>query len=287
VLRYNANGSLDTTGFGAPNGYVIGTIGKGNATDTCALALQGTNVVVAGGSSDGNVVLYRYDTTGTLDATFGTGGKTATAIGLIARPPAIALQSTGKIVVATGNDVDQVVLRYSADGILDATFGNAATPGKVVTDIGGATNFGNAIAAQSNDKIVVLGHANVDIAHDTSDITLVRFGADGALDTNFNSTGIVTTDLAGRFDNGLAVVLQEQPPADAAVVVAGNTGRAGFTQIVVLRYKNDGSLDTSFGPTQEGVVLVNVVGPGTVASANAVALQAVGTGVGIVTAGFD
>jgi uncharacterized delta-60 repeat protein len=284
LLRYNPDGTLDKTGFGASNGFVTATIGPGSVTDTCAVALQGTNIIVAGGSSDGNVVLYRYLTTGLVDATFGNSGKASTLIGPPARSPAIAFQS-GKIIVATGTSTDQVVLRYSADGLLDPTFGDVGTPGKVVTDINGAVNYANAVAVQSNGKIVVAGHAN--LTDSTSDISLVRYTVDGALDTSFNASGVVTTDLKGRFDNALSIALQTQDPAEPLIVLSGNAGFNGFSQIAVLRYDNDGSPDITFGPTGEGVVLVNPVGPSNVASGNAVALQAITGGVGIVVAGFD
>jgi len=180
------------------------------------------------------------------------------------------------------------VLRYSADadGILDATFGTA---GIVTTDINnGSVNFANAVVVQVDDKIVVAGHANVNINGGTSDISLVRYNADGTLDTTFNATGtvpgIVTTDLNGGFDNAFSVALQTPLAATTNILVSGNTGAGGFSQMAVLRYNNDGSPDTTFGPTSTGVVIVSLVGPSNIASGNAVALQ---TNLGIVVAGYD
>jgi uncharacterized delta-60 repeat protein len=295
LLRYNTNGTLDTAGFAAPTGYVIAAIGPGNATDTCALALQADgNIVVAGASSTGDVVLYRYDGTGTLDTnnfgTTGTGGQSLKNIGALAGPPAIAFQSSGKIIVATGNDADQVVLRFGTDGVLDTTFGGGGT-GMAVTNAGGV-DYANAVAVQqiagnpaASDKIVVAGHAN--FTSTTSDISLVRYNSDGTPDPTFGNNGIVTTDLAARFDNALSLALQSQAPAEPLVVVSGNAGFNGFPQMAVLRYNNNGSLDPSFGPAPGGVVLVNIAGPSNIASGNAVALQPVGSGVGIVVAGYD
>ena len=299
LLRYNSNGTLDTAGFGAPQGFVTAQIGPGFTSDTCGLVLQSDGkIVVAGAASragdpqSGDLVVYRYDSSGVLDPAFGTagsGGKTTVHLpalvsgATIARSPAIAHQTSGKIIVATGTDADQVVLRLGTNGVLDTTF-NAGT-GFVTTDIGGSVNYANAVAVQSNDKIVVAGHSNV--KSDTSDISVVRYGVDGALDLSFNSTGIATADLAGRFDNALSLVLQDQSPADSLIVVSGNAGYNGSPQMAVLRYKPDGSLDTSFGPTGEGIVLINVAGPSTVASGNALVLQAVGAGLGILVAGYD
>jgi uncharacterized delta-60 repeat protein len=291
VIRYKTDGTLDTT-FNT-TGVVTATIGPGVATDTCGLALQGTNIIVAGASSNGNVVLYRYDVNGALDTTFGTVGVTTTPIGAPAMSPALALQSDGRIILASGTSVDQVLLRYSANGALDTTFGGA--PGGIVTtDVGGGVNFANAVAVQStpaapstDDKIVVAGHANVNFSTGTSDISLVRYTKDGVPDTTFgpNSNGIVTTDLAGKFDNALSLALQPQLPQEPMIVVAGNTSVQGFTQMAVLRYLPTGAPDGAFA--SNGVAVVSRVGPSDIASGNAVALQPVSGGIGIVVAGFD
>jgi uncharacterized delta-60 repeat protein len=174
------------------------------------------------------------------------------------------------------------VVRYNTDGTLDTSFNAAGTrPGVVVTDINLLGNYGNAVAIQGDGKIVVAGHANVNFQIDASDISLVRYNADGTLDTAAfgASTGIVTTDLGG-FDNALSVALQ----VDGKIVVSGNTGAAGFSQTAVLRYKPDGSPDTTFGPTQNGNVIVQLAGPSNIASGNAVLIQADGN---IVVAGYD
>jgi uncharacterized delta-60 repeat protein len=290
LLRYNADGTLDTTGFGAPNGFVTAAIGPGTTSDTCALALQGTNIIVAGASSNGNVYLYRYDTNGVLDTTFGTNGSTVTPLGLPALSPAIAIQSDNKIVLAGGKGsftasnqpVDQVVIRYAADGkTLDTSFGGT---GIVTQDINSLGNFGNAVAIQADGKIVVAGHANVNFAADTSDISLVRYNTNGTLDTalvgpgNNPNPGIVITSLGG-FDNALSVAIQQ----DGKIVVSGNSGSGGFTQTVVLRYKPDGSADaTSFGV--QGLVVPPLVGPSNISSGSAVLVQSDGN---ILIAGYD
>jgi uncharacterized delta-60 repeat protein len=303
LLRYkNTDGTLDTA-FGT-GGIVTAAIGSGTTSDTCALALQGDGkIVVAGASPSGDVILYRYDGTGAPDTsgfgTNGTGGKTVTNFATGATSPAMALQADGKIVLAGGQGsfttpfpVDQVVVRYNTDGTLDTSFNAAGTrPGVVVTDINLLGNFGNAVAIQGDGKIVVAGHANVNFSIDASDISLVRYNADGSLDINFldpnsninnNPPGIVTTDLGG-FDNALSVALQ----VDGKIVVSGNIGAAGFTQTAVLRYNPGGSPDTTFGPTQNGNVIVQLAGPSNIASGNAVALQTIGTSVNIVVAGYD
>ena len=294
LIRYNANGTLDTAGFGTNGIAVPAPIGSGLAGDTCALLAQGAKFVVAGGSQNGNIVLYRYDSAGVLDPTFGalaTPGKTTTSLGAatVAMSPAMAVQSDGRIILVTGNSSDQVVLRYSADGVLDTTFGGGVNGGIVTTDVGGSVNFANAVAVQpasmgdasNTDKIFVSGHA----LGNASDITLVRYTKDGLLDTTFNATGIVRTDL-GATDNVFTVALQPQPAAaEPKILVSGNVGANGAAQTIVLRYNANGTPDTSFG--NQGLLLVPLFGPSTIASGNAMVLQPVSAGLGIVVAGYD
>jgi uncharacterized delta-60 repeat protein len=292
LLRYNTDGTLDTTGFGT-GGVVVTSIGSGFATDTCAMALQGTNIVVAGASSSGNIVLARYDSTGTLDTSFGTdagGGKTTLSIGAQATSPGLAFQSAGAaipgaIILVTGNGAAQVVLRYTANGAQDATFGGA--PSGIVTTSTGGLVFANQAAVQSDDKIVVVGHANVNFILDTSDISLVRYNADGTVDTaGFNAAGatpgVVISDINGGFDNAFSIALTTPGAVPTSIVLSGNTGSAGFSRGIVLRYTSTGALDNSFG--SNGVASLPLVGPATIASGNAVAFQST---LGIVVAGYD
>jgi uncharacterized delta-60 repeat protein len=292
LLRYKTDGTLDTS-FGNGGVAASAAIGSGFAGDGCALLLQsGGNIVVAGSSQDGNLVLYRYTSTGVLDATFGptANGKTVTPLAPSVsfpfdRSPAMAAQSDGRIIVATRNGDDQAVLRYSVDGVLDTTFGPGT--GIVVTDIGASLNYANAVAIQSTgasgnvDKIVVVGHSG--LSDSTSDISVVRYTKDGALDTTtFGSGGIVTTDINGQFDNAFSVALQDLG-GEPRILVAGNTGFNGASQTVVLRYNSDGTADKTFGSAQIGLVRVPLVGPSTIASGNAIAIQPLG----IVVTGYD
>lgn len=299
VLRYNTDGSQDT-GFGTSNGVTAFTpIGPGLASDTCAMFLQGANIVVGGAAQDGTLVLARYTSTGAVDTSFGTLGTTTTALAAPTsdpkhNSPAMAVQSDGRIIVVTRNSDDQAVLRFSADGAPDATFGGA-TNGIVITDIGNSVNYANAVAIQdasgapgNTDKIVVAGHTN--LTQNTSDISLVRYTKDGVLDTSgvagtgFGTTGIVTTDIFGQFDNALAVLLQDFTGEEPRILVSGNTGFGSSTQTIILRYKADGTADTTFGSAMAGQVFVPVVGPSTIASGNALAIQ---PGRGIVVTGYD
>jgi len=286
LLRYNTNGTLDSA-FGTGGLVNNATIGPGLAGDTCALALQlDGKILVAGASQNGNVVVYRYSgADGSADMGFGTNGSVTTNLGAgnVAMSPAMGLLSDNSIVVATGNSLDQVLLHYTTAGALDLTYGGTAN-GIVKTDAGGQ-NFANALAIQSDDKIVVVGHANV--STNTSDISLTRYNANGTLDTSFVGpvgnpvAGVVVTNL-GAFENVFSVALQDPAATNTNILVSGNVG-FGNPQALLLRYDTTGKLDTTTFNSPSGFFVSQLFGPSIIASGNVV-LQ---TSSGIVVAGYD
>lgn len=230
VVRYNTNGSLDTT-FGS-GGSVITDI-FGCDSDARAVAIQSDGKIVVAGTVCANTSasdfgLVRYDSDGALDPTFGAGGIVTTDLfGQADELNDIAIDSNGKIVAVGKGGSDFAVVRYDSSGSLDAGFGT----GGIVT-----TNFGamipseaRAVAIQSDTKIVAGGSAG-------SNIGLARYDSNGSLDAaNFGSGGIA---IAGFPSSGNGMVLQ-----GSRIVVAGSTdGSYG-----VARFNSDGSSDLSFG----------------------------------------
>ena len=236
-------GSLDTT---------FGTGGKvntpiGSSYDVAyALGIQPDGRIVAAGySSNGSnydFALVRYNTDGSLDTGFGTGGKVTTPIGSsndIAN--ALGFQSDGRIVVAgssyNGSNYNFALVRYNTDGSLDTGFG---TGGIVTTSIGSGYNIAYALGIQPDGRIVVAGSycngSNYDFA-------LVRYNADGSLDTGFGMAGKVTTPIGSGYDIAYALDIQ----SDGRIVVAGSSCIGSNYDFALVRYNTDGSLDTGFG----------------------------------------
>jgi uncharacterized delta-60 repeat protein len=162
------------------------------------------------------------------------------------------LQPDGKILVNgffdNGTDDDCFVARFESDGGLDNSFG---TNGIVKLNVGGDNNYCNDIALQSDDKIIVAGHYNVG---PNQDIYLARLDTDGSLDNSFDSDGLVTTWVSATDDNAHGVAVQ----ADGKIVLTGFTGAFGNEDILVMRYLDDGSLDTSFDT--DGIVTTAIGG---------------------------
>ncbi len=163
VARYASDGFLDPS-FGT--GGLVTTDMSGNSDQGRSIAIQADGkIVVAGYAYDSgydSFALARYNADGSLDISFGTGGKVTTDMsGNSDRGHSVAIQSNGKIVVAgyaydSGYD-SFAIARYNSDGSLDTSF---ATDGKVITDIAGNSDQGHSLVIDGDGKIVVAGHAS-------------------------------------------------------------------------------------------------------------------------------
>ena len=231
LARYESGGAIDIT-FGTL-GLVTTDFG-GSVDRAFAMALQPDGKLVVAGDSDANFALARYNSDGSLDASFGAGGKVITSFGGTDQASAVILQPDGKIVVAgqtdTGISIDFALARYMPDGSLDGAFGSG---GRVTTNFTGTTDdLGSAVALQSDGKIVVGGSSNDNFA-------LARYTPGGILDTTFGTAGTVTTNLGGT---DLLHAMTLQP--DGAIVAVGESA----DRFALARYQ-------AFGPLSLRLVL--------------------------------
>src|SRR4029077_2600806 len=196
-----------------------------------------------------------YNSDGSLDTSLNSSGKVTTAVGKgTCKGKGLALQEDGKIVFVgialnTGGQSCFTVLRYGTDGSLDTSF---ADSGKVVTSV--AKN-GNAesVAMQGDGKIVVAGNSFID--RNNNDFAVVRYNANGTLDTTFNQTGKATADF-GAHDLGHSVAVH----GDGRIVVAGYSTNESKKKCALACFKANGNLDASFNGT--GKVTTNFGGDG-------------------------
>ncbi|MER7197849.1 calcium-binding protein [Streptomyces sp. CB01635] len=245
LARHNADGTLDTS-FGG-DGTVATAINNMNPdfqwSEAHAVALQPDGKIVAVGSSWRGYenccwfTVARYNTNGTLDQSFGGGdGRVFTDFGSPDEARDVAVQPDGKIVALGTSGGEAALARYNADGTPDTSFGGG--DGKVTTDPAPESlqegGDARALALQPDGKIVVGGQ----VGTTRFDFVLLRYNANGTLDTSFSGDGIERTDF-GDYEavEGLAV----QP--DGRIVAAG--GSSG--RFALARYNVNGSLDTTFG----------------------------------------
>src|SRR5215471_9825548 len=179
----SAAGDLDPS-FG--NGGKVTTGFSGNDDIATCVAIQSDGKIVVGGTSSGpagnsDFALARYNTDGSLDPNFGSGGKVTTDFfhdddSL----NAIAIQPDGKIVAAgsasrPGQGPQFALARYNPDGSLDSSFGSA---GKTTTDFPGQ-NVAYAIDLAAGGKIIVVGTSFI---QNSSQFALARYNPDASLD---------------------------------------------------------------------------------------------------------
>lgn len=130
-------------------------------------------------------------------------------------------------------------MALAAPGDLDPTFSGDGT---VTTDLGGS-EFASGVTLQADGKIVAVGGAASSGSDASSDgFAVVRYEADGSLDSGFSGDGIQTTDFAGLGSQATAVALQ----GDGKIVVGGFRYREDGADFALARYNLDGSLDATF-----------------------------------------
>lgn len=267
---------------GTPAGVVATSLGDGDdVAEGLVVGADGTVSVVGnrynGESND--IVLVRYTTDGSFDATFGVGEEDGTPNGVVNISlgegndfgTAVAAQADGKLVVAgyheEGTSTNMVVLRINADGTLDQTFGTAddgTENGIVNISLGDGDDIARDIAVQADGKIVIAGDSVT--ADGSANIILARLNADGSIDESFGQAedgtpnGFVASSLGEGDDKANALVLQ----SDGKIVVAGDrVAEDGSSNMIVARYDATGVPDVGFGAsgddgTPEGFVNISL-----------------------------
>ena len=134
------------------------------------------------------------------------------------------------------------MVRYNADGTLDTSFGPNGT-GKILTPVGAGTSSdqGYGVTVQADGKIVVAGQA---AGNGTStDFAVVRYNADGSLDTTFNAPSSLGGTVA-FIENGAAVILDSDVTLSDAELDALQSG-AGDYAGATLTLARQGGADAS------------------------------------------
>ncbi|HZG01026.1 MAG TPA: hypothetical protein VEY71_08485 [Chitinophagales bacterium] len=186
---------------------------------------------------------------GSLDPSFGNGGKVITSLATGAdRATDVVLQSDGKLLVSgfstspiTGKDF--IVLRYNTDGSLDTAFG---TGGYTTTDVQlGSDDEAFALALQTDGKIVLAGFSD---DGSNRNAALVRYNADGTVDTDFGTNGRVTVDFnPTQQDEAHALKIHL---LTGKIVIGGfSASSSSLSSPALARLHPDGTLDSTFNST--------------------------------------
>jgi uncharacterized delta-60 repeat protein len=180
LMRLRPNGAVDTT-FGSAG---AAQTDLGGSDRIFGVTVDASNRIVAVGTAGGarsttgdDFGIARYTASGQLDTTFGSGGKQRTDFaGMDERAQSVTVQADGKVVVCgsanNGLTYDVGLARYTANGVLDVTFGYG---GRVQVDLFGNSDHGKAVVTQTvtnpdsttRERLLVGGTTNTGNGYDT------------------------------------------------------------------------------------------------------------------------
>ncbi|MDB6023041.1 MAG: Delta-60 repeat-containing protein, partial [Pedosphaera sp.] len=251
LARFNSDGSMDSS-FGS-GGFVSQDLDNGSADSCYAMVLQPDGKIVTAGETVAgtsfNPVYYmslaRFDTNGTLDSSFGSGGVVLSSSGSYAN--AMALEGDGNILVTSASGV----FRFTTNGIADASFGSG---GKVIIP---TANRITAVAIQGAGIFVGQPAMIVVAGASATGALVARISLAGALDTTFNGVGYVSKSIgSGPSVTGVRLFASGVTFRIFKILISGDTD--GGTNFMAARFNNDGSTDTTFGSS--GVALTPITG---------------------------
>jgi uncharacterized delta-60 repeat protein len=299
VARLNTDGTPDTS---------FGTDGEVNIADPVGMSATGEavavqsngQIVVAADLVDGTpigvgeIAVYRLNSDGTLDTTFGTGGSMVFQFeqgttALSSSATALAVESNGDVVVGgygfDGAAIQPALARLLPDGTLDSTFG---TGGMVLPSFADSTaptsslqlsRFGiDGLAVQSDGSILfdttVVPTSGT--GFEPGSIAVGELTAAGSFDSSFGTNGQV---LLGTNDGAGPLALE----ANGQLIVTGQdhtlntTIGIGTTHLDVYRLNADGTLDSTFGTMGEAAPFTGTYDSGELGQVSAVLVQADGS----------
>lgn len=265
LLKLTQDGMFDNT-FGN-NGMVLTRFGEitGSTFEPAwDAAFDSNGRIVATGhimnaAGDSDVSVWRYNTDGSIDMTFGPADSGFVAFNDLAggngndRAQSIAISEDDEIFItgfSTSSlpNTDMLLMKLTSDGEPDASFGDNG----VVTHNGAAGGQywekGNKVILDNHGRILVAGSGS-DPSNGGVEIDMViwRYNADGTLDTSFGLSGVVVNrNVAGY--NGADQAFGIAVTSDDHIIASGYSMRAGGDgEMTVWRFTDNGFLDINFG----------------------------------------
>jgi uncharacterized delta-60 repeat protein len=263
VLRYNADGSLDTTfGSGGEAFIPVSESGsKASVDGASSVALDPSGKLIIAGSATstqfdfktGNypsaVAMIRLNPNGSLDTTFGSGGKVVgTSAGDYDNTwSALQLLPAGSSnykIELTGSDNGNVVAQFNQNGSKNTSFSKSGEvnlvdgAGQVAFTPDGSGNFVEAWSTTQGGYV------------------LVRYLASGAPDPSFGTAGKVTGNISSLLPPGTTAtsdwISSVTVDGSGRVLVAGELTTSaqpsqGGYDSMLLRFNSSGTPDSSFG----------------------------------------
>jgi uncharacterized delta-60 repeat protein len=255
VARFTPNGVLDTSYNSI--GYVtyasVKTLGYALQTDG-KLVLAGPGFIPGNGNNVTMVGLVtRLNSDGTLDSTFGSGGKVVLRSLSTARGLALQTVSSQQYIVVGGQSTggDTALMRLQPSGAVDSSFGSS---GLTTVSVCGQGSNADPVAIDNSGNILVAAAVHL-VSSGPPKTAVMRFTPSGKVDTTFGDlsgaarTGRTILDVFGDNTQMYSIKFNS---IDQTILVGGNatipTGSFTHDQyLVTARYFATGALDTSYG----------------------------------------
>lgn len=210
---------------------------------------------------------------GTLDRSFGSGGKLVTDLdGESDEAHAVVVQKNGKIIAVGQSYVmpqDRprfAIVRYNADGSVDESYGDDGQVITGMTDDEYDYSVAHAATLDAEGKLLVAG-TTYDESAGHNVFALARFNEDGSFDKTFGKGGKVLTTIDTSDESFDEMAFAMAVDQDGKIVLAGSTG-AYPSDFAAARFLGNGKLDTTFG--NKGKVITDLGGND---KATAIAIQ--------------
>jgi uncharacterized delta-60 repeat protein len=241
---FGINGKV-TAGFGRSEAYSNTMAVQPDGKILCAGMAYTANTNREYEGDSYNAVIFRYNTDGSPDTSFGNNGMVMSKIESATNEGRvytgiyyIKLLSDGKFLTYGFRGLNSqmgilLLCRYHADGSIDTSFGNNGCVESYTSPIGGGTP----VVIQPDNKILLLG-ADVNSITNSVLFHLERYNADGGLDSTFAIDGQVVTTFGYLQNFPANLALQD----DGKIIVSG----VGNSRILMARYTSNGALDNSF-----------------------------------------
>jgi uncharacterized delta-60 repeat protein len=279
VARFTPAGTLDA-GFGTAGVASVNVAKGGKAVELArGVVVQSSGKVVVAGpvehdpaasgdaAKDTDIAVARFDSSGKLDPSFGTGGvvrldlSTGVAEGTAFRGDTSwgLVKLSGDRLLVVGNQIgtgpgrtdhDFAVVRLTADGVPDTGFG---TGGTAIVGVGpGVSEVPKTAIELTDGKVVVAGYASV---NGVVSPVLFRLTAAGVLDPAFGDSGVAVRPVLANVGEAYSLV---QAGNRLVTTGYGKDTAEAKVDMIANGFTLDGAIDRSFGTN--GTVRVDVAG---------------------------
>lgn len=246
-LSHGQAGAFDPS-FGGGDGLVATSLFSNQSCFGYAIAIQEDGKIVVAGSNENashfsSVIVFRYNTDGSLDPSFNGSGKLVVQLqntqGYLR---SMIIQPDQKILLCMSyekqDEVGLKIHRILPDGSPDTAFHG---DGFATVSFGASHTIAQAITLQTDGKILVCGYFGFDNDPDNK-VFVMRFTSDGTPDSTFGIDGLFSRKIGESYSDLYDIEVQQ----DDKILCAGFAIFNNNDEFTALRLTSAGNIDFSY-----------------------------------------